>query len=623
VLQNSFVNWDENVLVGNAGYRGFGWAQINWMFAAFHFGQYQPVAWASLAFDEMLWWTDPFGYHWTNLFLHVVNALLFYYVSLELLSCSKVGGRSRQRKWLSVAAVAAALAFAIHPLRAEMIAWASARSELVAAAFFLVSLLGYIKANASSGAHHNSKRWTIISIGAYLLSLLASPIGLLLPFILLTLDGYPLRRLAGPQNLHGTKVAHLLWQKTPYLALSSLFLAIALAANFHPAGPSTYKDNSLTWLLYQFAAPSFYLGKMIFPVGLSPAYELGGWSLSIYIAISAILCAGVVMVRKRFTALAAAWICYLVLILPLFRSEFPAQQILADRHTYLAGCTWALIICGFIHEWLHNNETRRYPSLALPVVGFATIIFVTLGYFTGRQIRAWKNSERLWLHAVEASPSSAAYFNLATVAEAQGKYDDAIASYRQAVALNPQRWQAHEAAARLLEKQEKIREAVEHYRLFVELNPQAVDAREHLAGNLLNLGEFGEAVQQFRKLLELAPERNEARIKLGTILALSGRLNEAVEVLSAAVKVDPEDGRVLVKLGQVTAAQGRLSEAAGYFREAVRLQSEDAEAQENLGRALLDLGKKEEASLHLREAVRILRSSPVPKSTVLAPGRGN
>ena len=623
VLQNSFVNWDENVLVGNAGYRGFGWAQINWMFAAFHFGQYQPLAWASLAFDEMLWWTDPFGYHWTNLFLHVVNALLFYYVSLELLSCSNVGARSPKRQWLSVAAVGAALGFAIHPLRAEMIAWASARGELVAGAFFLVSVLGYIKANVSSEVHHNSKCWTAISIAAYFFSLLASPIGLVLPLILLTLDAYPLRRLPGRQNLHGTKVAQLLWQKSPYLVLSILFLAIAVIANFQSASPSTYKVDLLTWLLYQFAAPSFYLWKTIFPVGLSPAYELGGWSLGTYVVANAVLCAGVVVLRKRFPALLAAWICYLVLILPLFRSEFPAQQVLADRHTYLAGCSWALVICGFVQEWLHNNKTRRFPSLAIPVVGFAIIIFVTLGYFTGQQVRAWKNSERLWLHAVQASPSSAAYFNLATLAEEHGQYDGAITSYRQAVALDPQRLQAYEAAARLLEKQGKIREAGEQYRLFVELNPQAIDAREHLAESLVKQGEVGEAVHQFRKLLELAPERNEARVELGTILALSGRLNEALEVFGAAAKAEPQNARVRLKLGQVTAAQGRLTDAVVHFREAVRLQSEDAEAQENLGRALLDLGKKEEASFHLREAVRILRSSPASQSTILRPARGS
>ena len=612
MLQNSFVNWDENILAGNAGYRGFGGAEIKWMFAAFHFGQYQPLAWASLGFDEVLWWADPFGYHWTNLLLHVFNALLFYHVSLELLSHSNAGAGLPEGRWLSAAATIAALGFAIHPLRAEIVAWASARGDLVAAMFFLLSLLGYLKASAPSDVNHDSQRWAIISIGAYLLSLLASPMGLLLPLVLLTLDIYPLRRPREPQNLHGTKVRWLLSQKTPYIILFGLFLTIAfVAAKFQPASASTYRDDFWTWLLYQFAAPSFYLWKTILPIGLSPAYELGGSSLGVYVAASMIVCSGVIMLRKRFPALLAAWTCYLVLMLPFFRSEFPARQILADRHTYLASCSWALIVGGIFHRWLYNGATRR--RYAIFGTGFAIVTFVALGNLTRGQVQVWRNSDRLWPHAVQASPTSAAYFNLATLAEAQGRWEDAIASYRQAIAINPKRWQAHEGAARLLEKQGKIREAVEHYRELVELNPNAVDARENLAGGLVNQGEIGEAVQQFRKLIELAPERNEARVKLGTVLAVSGRLDEAAEVLNAAVKASPSDGRVILKLGQVMAAQGRLNDALNYFREAVRLRSEDAEAQESLGRGLLELGKKDEATVHLKEAVRILRSSPAAR----------
>jgi tetratricopeptide (TPR) repeat protein len=613
VLQNSFVNWDENTLVSGSGYRGLGWPEIRWMFAAFHFGLYQPLAWASLGFDGVLWWADPFGYHWTSLLLHVLNVILFYCASAELLAHAGRGTRSAERPWLSVAAFFAALGFAIHPLRAETIAWASARGELVAAAFLLVSVLAYLKANAPSGVHHNSRHWSTISIGAYLLALLAGPMGLLLPLILLTLDLYPLRRLAQRQKFPGTTFQQLLLQKAPYLALSGLFLAIALVAtNDQPAaGPPTYGDDSSNWWLSQLAAPSFYLWKTILPIGLSPAYELGGWSVGIHVAASAVLCCGIIVLRKRVPALLVAGIWYLVFMLPLFRSEFPAPQVLADRHIYLASGSWALILGGIVSQWLYRAGTsRRYASLTVSVAGLIIIIFASLAYLSWRQVEAWRGSERLWRHAVRVSPSSAAYLNLASLAEAQGEYESAIASYRQAVAMNPQRWQAHEGAARLLEKQGKTSEAVEHYRLLVNANPKAIDAREKLAGGLVNQGEIGEALQQFRKLLELAPDRNQARVKLGTVLAVSGRLDEAVEVLNAAAKASPEDGRVILKLGQVMAATGRLSEATVHFREAVRLRREDAEAQESLGRALLELGMKDEASIHLREAVRILRSSP-------------
>ncbi len=171
VLQNGLVNWDESALVSNVSYRGLGWTEVKWMFAAFHFGQYQPLTWMTFGLDHVLWWADPFGHHWTNLLLHLGNTLLFYYVGLALLSYLRAGNSSTDSTGSRATAGIAALTFAIHPLRAESVAWASARGDLIAATFFLLSILGYLKSNAPAGLHRNPVRWTMISMSAFLLSL--------------------------------------------------------------------------------------------------------------------------------------------------------------------------------------------------------------------------------------------------------------------------------------------------------------------------------------------------------------------------------------------------------------------------------------------------------------------
>ena len=234
VLKNGLVNLDSRLLEDNLSYRELGWQQLRWMFGAFHFGQYQPLAWLSLWFDQVLWWADPFGHHLTNLFLHVANALLFYHISFQLLSYSNAAKAAPGQRWLSVAAGIAALGFAIHPLRVETVAWASARGELVASTFFLVSLFSYLKAHAPGALHHKATRWTIISIGAYLFSLLAGPGGIFLPLILLMLDVYPLDRLAESQNRSGIKAQWLLWRKLrislyPAFVLRSLSLQATIS----------------------------------------------------------------------------------------------------------------------------------------------------------------------------------------------------------------------------------------------------------------------------------------------------------------------------------------------------------------------------------------------------------
>jgi tetratricopeptide (TPR) repeat protein len=614
VLQNGFVDWDDKILVHNVTHQGLGWSQLQWMFAGFHFGQYQPLAWMTIGLDYFIWWADPFGHHLTNLALHVVNAVLLYCIGLELFLHWSSDNRS-PAIWFRVAAGIAALGFAIHPLRAEPVAWASARGELTASVFFLLGLFGYLKANAPVSVRTNPARWTIFSACAYLLSLLAGPTGLVLPIIFLVIDSYPLRRSAGQWTGLRSGAVWVLRQKAPFLLLGVTFVVLNIVGRHYKSiAQSAYQDDFFTWTLYLLAAPAFYLWKAILPIGLSPTYELTGWSIAVYAAVGVLICVGFVCVRDRWPALLSAWLCYLALLLPIFRSEYPAEQMLADRYTYLASLPWALLVGVAIKDFFHSGPDRRLGIQSLLWGGgLIVIVFNLLGVLSWSQAGAWRDSDTLWRHAVKANPTSQAHFNLATLAETQGRYDDAIASNKRAVAIDPQRWEAHERTARLLQKQGKIAEAVEHYRVVVRLNPQAIDARENLAAGLVYQGEVGEAVQHFREVVKLAPQRNEARVKLGTILAVQDRLGEAAETFTAAAKADPADGRIRLQLGQVLAAQGKLKEAVHQFAEAARLRPEDAEAHESLGRGLSELGIRDEAAAHLREALRILRSQPVAR----------
>ena len=615
VLNNGFVDLDNRPLVSNPGYRGVGWTELLWMVADFHFGQYQPLAWITLALDQVFWWADPFGHHLTNLVFHLANAMLFYFISVELLSLTRLQSRDSRGAWAEVTAAVAALVWAIHPLRVEPVAWASARGEIVAAAFLLLSIFAYLKMNAPRTNAPDSARWIIVSMGAFLLSLLASPSALVLPLVFLLLDHYPLTRLSLASSGFAPALGRLVRQKAPFFFLSGVGIVVAIfARNDHTRLQPSYAEDSFTWTLHQLAAPAFYLAKTILPVSLAPAYELSATHLSLYVAGSGLLCAGAFALRKRWPALAPAWLCYLLLLLPFFRDHFPAAQLLADRHTYLASLPLALCI-GAAFADRRLLVPGNWPGIQNSFLraGVLGAVLSISGVLAWRQVAQWRDAKTLWNHAVQVNPTSRAYYNLASLAEAEGKYDDAIAHNRRVVQIDPSRWDAHERAAALLQRQGKIPQAVEHYRVVVRLNPNAVEARENLAAGLVYQGEIEEAIAQFRKVIESAPERNETRFKLGTVLAVQGRLGDAEESLAAAAKADPDSGRIRLRLGQVLAAQGELESAMPYFRDAVRLLNEDAEAHENLGRGLLELGHKDEAAKHLQEALRIMRSKPIAR----------
>jgi tetratricopeptide (TPR) repeat protein len=375
-----------------------------------------------------------------------------------------------------------------------------------------------------------------------------------------------------------------------------------------------FEHGPFTSVFHVLARPTFYLWKTVVPFGLSPYYELQSWSLVFAILSAIAMSVGMSVIRRGWPALVICWICYLVLLIPVPGGNPGGQQLLTDRHTYLSCLPWALLFgAAVLYSWHTRMRSGAMPWAVSVGSGFLAFVLIGLWVLTCAQTQVWHDSETLWRHSAAVSHSSQAHLNLAALLEKQGKSNDALTSYKKALELDAQRWDAHEKAALLLQKQGKIREAVEQFQRVVQINPAATDSRDNLASGLVTLGEVGDAVQHFRKVLELAPDRNETRIKLATILAVEGELAEAEQLFERVVKAQPTDPKVLLKLGQVSAAQGNLHKALAYFQQALRLQPQDAEIHESLGRALQELGRGDEAVKHLQEALRILKSSPASR----------
>jgi hypothetical protein len=223
VLQNGFVNWDdESFLVNNFNYRGLGWQQIRWMFTTCYLSSCMPLTWVTYGLDYVLWGMNPRGYHLTSLLIHAANALLFYFVSLRLLRLSVSSPTVSSQLPIQLAAGFAALFFALHPLQVEVVAWTIGREMAVAGFFlFFLTLLCYLKAaqNESQGGAH--WRWMGAAWVFYAMSLLAKEVAMTLPFALVALDVYPLRRLGSKRGRwFGLDVRRVWWEKVPFLLLA-------------------------------------------------------------------------------------------------------------------------------------------------------------------------------------------------------------------------------------------------------------------------------------------------------------------------------------------------------------------------------------------------------------------
>lgn len=650
-LQNGFVTWDDGKnIYQNPNYRGLGWAELRWMFTTFHMGNYRPLTWMTFGMDYLVWEMDPFGYHLTSLVLHAANAVLFYFVALRLLSLSNsfMAGDLA----LCGAAGFAALVFAIHPLRVEAVAWASARNHVLSSLFFLATILCYLRAATCIEGSSIGRRWLTSSVVLFGLSLLSQPSAMTLPFVLLMLDVYPLQRLRdGEGSWFGLRARRIWWEKLPFLLLALGAALIAVLAKEQTGALASLAGYGVgSRLLQGLFGIIFYLWKTIFPVGLSPLYELPVefhfWDLPFLLSgvLFLVISAGLYIVRRALPAALFSWIYYLLVLGPFLGTAQSGPQMVADRYSYLPCLGWAVLggagLLFLGRTWVGRKIGARKFTFAS---GIGCLVAVILGVLTWKQTQIWRDSETLWRYAVSVTRGSSTIdFNLAVVLHNHGKLEEAIDLYRrslhfnpnvadahyyladalaergelkeavkeynQAIQIDPGLWRAHFNLANVLSSQGNREGAVEHYLEVAKIEPAFVDAHYQLGNVLAALGDLDAALQHYQKAVKLDPSRSEIHLNLGNALMRWGRLDEAASHFEAAIKLKPDMVKAYNNLGMLMAAQGRLDSAIGLFRQALRIDPEFAEAHENMAMALSQTGRKDKAMEHYQEAVKILKS---------------
>ena len=594
-LRNGFVNWDDDkILLENEHFRGFGQPQLHWMATAYWIGHYHPLTWLSFAVDYRLWGLDEkgaFGFHLTNVIFHCLNAGLFYMLAARLLSPAAPSRRGSSNAVIYFAAALAALFFAIHPLRVESVAWVTERRDVLSVFFLLSCLLSYV---AYATASRRQWGFYAAAIVLLLLSLLCKAWGMTTPVVLLILDWYPLGRFRG-QSPGGRQVdvLPLLLEKLPFAALAMWAAHHAVQAQ----SSALYTMKGLAeygWLprIAQGAyGIAFYLWKTLWPTGLIPIYEVparlnpfeGRFIGAACLVV--VMSAAMLALRRRWPAGLALWACYIVIVSPVLGLAQAGPQLVADRYSYVACMTWALLLgaCGL--KLIRSCSTARHGGAVLAIATtVATAVLVTLGTLTSRQVGIWRDSETLWRHTLALAPGSYyAHANLAAALAREGRTDAAEQQYRAALAVRP----------------------------------DGAEAMSNLGGLLSNSGRYAEALPYLQNGLRQNPNQATAATSLAITLQHLGRNEEAAAIYQEqlAGDVSPEQqARLYIGLGGALGSLGRLTEAADCFRRAAPLAPKDDLPMYNLGLALRQLGdlagaiQAEEAAIRLAED--IVRADP-------------
>ena len=498
-LQNGFINWDDETnFVDNPNYRGLGWTQLGWMWTTHLLGRYVPITWMTLGLDYSIWGMNPLGYHLTNLVWHAANAVLFYFVALMLFR------RTCARTTIPIAALFAALTFALHPLRVESVAWITERRDLVSGFFYLLAILVYLRGIGNHPGRMIDGKHYLACLGFFTLGVLSKEIVVTLPAILLLLDFYPLRRI------DSANARRVLLEKIPFFAISIAVSAMALYNGYHEKTAETLAHvglfDRLAIVTYGLA---FYVRKTFLPVGLTPIYALTPERVNPlgapFLASAAGVIAGVVIIlllRRRFPMLIAVAFAYAVTLIPVSGLFHNGRQIAADRYSYLSCLPWALVAGAALMSllaWKPREPARKAIAAA------AACALLLLGVLTWRQVRIWRDADTLWAHALATEPSYLTYAKMGSLLVQEG---DVL-------------W------------------ATEWLRQATVLKPDYVPAHLNLGSALLALHRTGDAIGEYQKVLDLGEAREFAENGLGCALAAEGNQQQAIAHFEEALRLNP------------------------------------------------------------------------------------
>jgi Flp pilus assembly protein TadD len=539
--------------------------------------------------DFELYGLNPKGHLVTNVLLHIVNTILL------LLLLKRMTGSL----WRS--GFVAAL-FALHPLHVESVAWVAERKDVLSTLFWMLTMWAYVRYVECRG----TKRYLLILLSVAL-GLMAKPMLVTLPFVLLLLDFWPLARFrldksaeekearTGLVSRFKEKKAlffRLVWEKAPLFALAGASsVATFLAQRVGGAVVAWDKFPLNIRVTNALASYVKYMVKMIWPTDLAFFYPHPGANLLTWQIVGAgvlLLCITVLIVRAALQRpyLIMGWLWYLGTLVPVIGLVQVGGQAMADRYTYVPLIGLFIIIAWGIPELVGKWKHKRV-FLAIS----STAVLIGLMVCTWLQVGTWRNSVALFEHALSVSPQNhVAHNNLGLELAKEGKTKEAVYHYSEAVRIRPTYDGAHNNLGHILQRQGRLAEADVHLREALRLNPKSAAAHNNLGIVLERQGRLEEAISHYNEALRLKPDHVKAYNNLGIALARQGRLEEAILRFSEALRINPNLAETHNNLGIALVQQGKLEEAIFHFSEAVRIKPDYEQAKQNLEFALRRTG---------------------------------
>ena len=507
---------------------GLSGGSIFWAVTTMEMSNWHPLTWLSLMLDYDLFRLNPAGYHWTNLLIHIAGTILLF----------SVLRRMTEDIWKSAFV---AVLFAIHPLHVESVAWVSERKDVLSAFFWFLTMGAYVRYTERPGAGNY-----LLVIAAFSLGLSAKPMLVTLPFVLILLDIWPLRRLPVPftrsnqtlpddVRVRGVTWLHALREKLPFFFLAALSSVVTYLAQMNwKAIPSLEALPLETRMANALIAYVQYIVKMFWPVDLAFFYPYAA-SRSLWMVSGAVLLlAGMTILTMRVVErrpyLAVGWLWYLGTLVPVIGIVQIGSQSMADRYTYIP-----LIGLFIMIAWGVPALMAKWRFRKLLLSGVSVALLSVLAVCSWQQVQHWKNSVTLFERALTVTARNyLAHNNLGVALFYEGRMEEAISQYAASLRIKPNLADARNNIGVALAAQGKYDEAIRHYREALRIRPDDAGTHNNIGVALAAQGNVDAALGHYTQALRIRPDHEKARANLAAVLAGREEQRKTADLLNDA-----------------------------------------------------------------------------------------
>jgi protein O-mannosyl-transferase len=524
---------DDRYVVENPHVRsGLHWSTVTWAFTTFEQANWHPLTWLSHALDVQLFGLNPAAHHFINLLLHGTNVVLLFLLLQWLTRYS----------WRSLAVAAL---FAAHPMNVESVAWIAERKNVLCMFFFLLTLLAY----GNYARRPSLARYLAVLVG-FAMALMSKPMATTLPFVLLLLDYWPLRRLGStePADISGslvTKKRSITWlviEKLPLCAMSAASAVITIQAQ-RAGGAVTVKYPVLAHLQNAIVSYVLYMGKAIWPTRLAALYPYptGGWPGRVVVlsALLLIIVTALVLKYREYRYLLCGWFWFLGTMVPMVGLVQVGNQAMADRYAYLPYIGLFVMAVWGMAELANRFSIQKY------IVSGAVVIVIAFCVVTYRQLAYWHDDFSLWSHTLAVTDRNfVAEDNFGNALIKAGKYDEGIAHFRKAAEIEPGDPVSQVNLGIYAQQHGDLQQAAARYQYALQLasDPQVrAAAYANLGGIYFAFHNYQQAQENFESALRLGSRSPSVFLHMGFIAQKSSDWNNSIRFYAMYVAVEPSD----------------------------------------------------------------------------------